>query len=136
VYTLEPHVKDVVLALKEKQVVPCIVSSGISMLAHMVGSHAGIEPKFIFANDLIFDNGKLQGVLRVEPYQKDCIIKQVARNLGVPTEKVAAVGDAAPDISLFKESGLKIAYNPKDSQIAEAADFVVTDLRELLTFFE
>jgi phosphoserine phosphatase len=135
-YTLEPHVKDVVSALKEKQVVPCIVSSGISMLADMVGICIGIEPRFIFANDLIIDNGKLQGVCKVEPYQKDRIVKQVATNLGVPLEKVAAVGDAAPDISLFKESGLKIAYNPKDSQIVDAADFVITDLRELLNFFE
>lgn len=136
VYTLEPYVKEVVLTLKENQVVPCIVSSGISILADMVGTHVGIDPKFIFANDLIFANGRLQGVLQVEPYQKDCIVKEVARNLGVPTEKVAAVGDAAPDISLFKESGLKIAYNPKDSQIADAADFVITDLRELLNFLD
>ncbi|MBU7047299.1 MAG: HAD hydrolase family protein, partial [Theionarchaea archaeon] len=65
---------------------------------------------------------------------KDMAVKKLSQQLGISLREFAAVGDAAPDISLFKEVALKFAYNPKDETIINAADYVLTDLRGLLNF--
>lgn len=131
-YTLEPFAKDVVAQLKAKGAIPCIVSSGIDILAHMVGKTLGIELKLIFANTFTVFDGNVQGICKVEPYKKDIIVRKLSHMLSVPLQEFAAVGDAAPDVSLFKAVSLKLAYNPKDHIIAEAADYVLKDLRELV----
>jgi HAD superfamily PSPase-like hydrolase len=133
-FTLEPYAKEVVTCLKGKGIIPCIVSSGIKVLASMVGETLGIDPAFIFANSLILQNGTLKGVLTVEPYQKDKIVTTISRVLAVPLAEFAAVGDASPDVSMFKAAALTFAYNAKDDTIVEAADYVLTDLRDLLSF--
>lgn len=133
-FTLEPFADVVVQQLKTKEIIPCIVSSGIDILAEKVGKAVGIPSKFIFANAFTVTHGNLKGICRVEPTKKDEIVHQLAHQLSVPLHEVAAVGDTAFDVSLFRGVGLKFAYNPKDSVIAEAADFVIDDLRELLKF--
>ncbi|KYK37597.1 MAG: HAD-IB family phosphatase [Theionarchaea archaeon] len=135
-YTLEPFAEMVVNDLKARGVTPCIVSSGIDILAEMVGTTLRIEPHLIFANELAILNGRLKGVCRVEPSQKDVVLRQLSQRLAVPLSEFAAVGDAAPDISMFKEVALKCAYRPKDLSIVEAADHILEDLRELLTILE
>lgn len=133
-FTLEPYADFVVDHLKTHGVIPCIVSSGIDILAGMVGGKLGIDEPFIFANKFTVVDGTLKGICRVEPYKKDAIVRQLSQQLSVPLNKFAAVGDAAPDVSLFRAVGLKLAYNPKDHLIVEAADSVLQDLRELLEF--
>lgn len=134
-YTLEPSADTVVSQLKLKGIISCIVSSGIDILAEMVGTQVGIDSHLIFANKLVILNGRLKGICNVEPFHKGMIVKTLSQELGVPLSEFAAVGDAAPDISMFEEVALKCAYRPKDSRIAEAADYILEDLRELLTFF-
>jgi HAD superfamily PSPase-like hydrolase len=133
-FTLEPFADVVVARLKARGVVPCIVSSGIDILAKKVGKSLGIESQFIFANTFTVVNGTLKGICRVEPTSKDEIVNQFAHQLSLPLSEVAAVGDTAFDVSLFKGIDLKFAYNPKDPVIADAADFVIDDLREILKF--
>jgi HAD superfamily PSPase-like hydrolase len=133
-FTLSPYADVVVKHLKTKEITPCIVSSGIDILAEKVGKSLGIASKFIFANSLIVVNGNLQGVCRVEPTQKDRIVSQLVQHLSIPLSEVVAVGDTASDISLFRGVGLKFAYNPKDDQVVKAADYVINDLRELLKY--
>jgi phosphoserine phosphatase len=131
-FTLEPYAAEVVGHLKARGVICCIVSSGIDVLASEVGKTLGIEPDLTFANELIYTDGMLKGVCQVEPYREDVIVKKISQELSIPLNEFAAVGDAAPDISLFQDVFLKLAYNPKDYLIVEAADVVLTDLRELL----
>jgi phosphoserine phosphatase len=133
-YTLEPFVHLVVDSLKAQGILSCIVSSGIYTLAAMVGADLGIDTDLIHANELVFVRGVLRGVLRVEPYKKDDIVRKIAQEREIPLEEVAAVGDAASDVSSFKTAGLTFAYNPKDDLIVKAADYVLDDLRELLDF--
>jgi phosphoserine phosphatase len=133
-FTLEPHAGRVVTALKEKDVIPCIVSSGISILAHMVSAQLGIDPSLVHANELIMVEGELRGIMHVEPYSKDVVITDLSRKLSIPLCEFAAVGDAAPDASLFKKAGLRLAYNPKDDMIVKASDFVLDSLEGILDF--
>jgi phosphoserine phosphatase len=133
-FTLEPHAGMVVAALKEKDVIPCIISSGISILAHMVSARLGIDQSLVHANELIMVEGQLRGIMKVEPYSKDVVITDLSRRLAIPLCEFAAVGDAAPDASLFKKVGLKLAYNPKDDIIVKASDFVLGGLEGILDF--
>jgi phosphoserine phosphatase len=133
-FTLEPHAGMVVAALKEKDVIPCIISSGISILAHMVSARLGIDQSLVHANELIMVEGQLRGIMKVEPYSKDVVITDLSRRLAIPLCEFAAVGDAAPDASLFKKVGLKLAYNPKDDIIVKASDFVLDGLEGILDF--
>jgi HAD superfamily PSPase-like hydrolase len=134
-FTLEPNSGAVVEQLKEKGIISCIVSSVIDILAEKIGKKLGIEPVLIFANKIILEDGTLKGLCVVEPYRKDRAVRQLSQQLGIPLREFAAVGDAAPDISLFKEVALKFTYNPKDETIVNAADYVLNDLRGLLDFF-
>ena len=133
-FTLEPYSGVVVEQLKEKGIISCIVSSGIDILAGRIGEKLEIEPALIFANKIILVDGTLKGLCVVEPYNKDICVRKLSQQLGIPLHEFAAVGDAAPDISLFKEVALKFAYNPKDETIVHAADYVLNDLRGLLDF--
>jgi phosphoserine phosphatase len=78
--------------------------------------------------------GQLRGIMKVEPYSKDVVITDLSRRLAIPLCEFAAVGDAAPDASLFKKVGLKLAYNPKDDIIVKASDFVLDGLEGILDF--
>ena len=133
-YTLEPYTKMVINHLRAHEIISCIVSSGIDILAEDIGKRLGIESKLIIANKITIEHGSLKGICNVEPYQKDVSVRQLSHNLSIPLHEFAAVGDAAPDVSLFKEVALKCAYNPKDNVITKAADFVLNDLRQLLDF--
>ena len=133
-FTLEPFADVTVAQLKEKGVVPCIVSSGIDILAEQVADALGIESHFVYANSFTVNNRNLEGVSRVEPRKKDEVVRHISQQLCIPLNEFAAVGDTASDITLFRNVGLKFAYNPKDQKITEAADFVIYDLREILNF--
>ncbi len=133
-FTLEPFAEEVVDHLRSDGVISCIVSSGIDILAEMVGKRLEIERNLIFANELTILNGNLRGICKVEPNNKDEICNQLSHALSVPLSEFAGVGDAAPDISLFRAVALKLTYNPKDELIAQAADYVLKDLRELLSY--
>ncbi len=133
-FTLEPYADVVVEHLEAEGIIPCIISSGIDILAEMVGKTLGIESKLIFANEFTIINGNLKGICNVEPTRKDEIVNQISQELFVDLSEFAAVGDTASDVSLFRGVGLKFAYSPKDRLVAEAADFVIHDLREILKF--
>ncbi|MBU7037284.1 MAG: HAD-IB family phosphatase [Theionarchaea archaeon] len=131
-FTLEPHAGMVVAALKDRNIIPCIISSGVSILAHMIGQQLGIDPSLVHANDLICVNGQLKGVMHVEPHKKDVVISRLSQRLSIPPREFAAVGDAAPDVSLFKLVGLRLAYNPRDETIMKTSDFVLNSLKDIL----
>jgi HAD superfamily phosphoserine phosphatase-like hydrolase len=132
-YTLEPSVQETVSSLKNEGIIPCIVSSGIDILARFIGTQLGIENDCIFANEIICENGALRGICHVEPLSKDKIVFTISKTMSIPVSRIAAVGDAAPDVSLFRAAALTFAYNPKDTIIADAADYVIDDLRTILS---
>jgi HAD superfamily PSPase-like hydrolase len=131
-YTLEPFAQEVVASLKSEGVVPCIVSSGIGILARIIGERLGIRKDCICANEIICENGALKGVCHVEPFSKDNVVLALSHAMSIPVTQFAAVGDAAPDISLFRAAALTFAYKPKDTIIADSAKYIIDDLRTIL----
>jgi phosphoserine phosphatase len=58
---------------------------------------------------------------------KGSVVKMLQRRLGVSKENTASVGDSAGDISMFKESGLPICFNPWDDRPKAHARHIVEE---------
>lgn len=105
-----------------------IVSSGIDVAAHAAARALGIV--HVSANQLLTDpNGRLtgHGVVHTPLRDKSVPLRRFAAQLNVPLEHVASVGNSSPDISMFRASGLGIAFRPTDEFVSEAADLTVRE---------
>ncbi|WP_456487073.1 HAD family hydrolase [Candidatus Alkanophaga liquidiphilum] len=131
-----PHAEFVVETLRTHDVKIGIITGGLDMLAAEVA--AALNMNFFVANDLEIDDGGFltgEGVVRVEPRKKDALLRRIAAEHGVKMEETVAVGDSKYDASFLRAAGLGLAVCPDDALLASgAADFVIYDLREVLTF--
>jgi len=67
------------------------------------------------------------GRYQVQMDGKGSVVKMLQRRLGVSKENTASVGDSAGDISMFKESGLPICFNPWDDRPKAHARHIVEE---------
>jgi len=110
-----------------------IVSAGISLLSDRACEYLGMD--FAIANELHVSRGRMTGevTVKVSLSEKGQVIKNIAKQLGVPLSRCAVVGDNSFDLP--NEAGLRIAFNPKrDAQ--NACDIIVRggDLRAILAY--
>ncbi|MGC9553865.1 MAG: HAD family hydrolase [Thermoplasmatota archaeon] len=127
-----PGARECIQALHEQGVATAIVSGGLDILARRIAAQTGI--RHVLANGI---HGELEGsIVRVPIEDKGTALRDLATKLGVPKERMAAVGNSRYDISMFEASGLGIAFNPCDQQVVEAADVVIKekDLTRLLDY--
>lgn len=127
--------RETVQDLKSKGIRTCIISGGIDLLANHIGEICGIER--VMSNGLTADSsGRLlgDGILRVELRDKASALKSVMDEFGISPERCVAIGNSWVDVSMFKISGMGIAFNPIDSESITGADVVVEsdDLRDIL----
>jgi len=129
-YTLAPNVRQVVGEVLGRGFQTAIVTGGLDILANDVAAELGIP--YVIANGLEVDRkGYLtgEGILRVEPRQKDKNLIQLAGQLGVSLEECVAVGDGKYDIKFLKRAGLGIAVGG-DPELARVADVVIKDFEQ------
>ncbi len=112
-----------------------IISSGISILAERVKEELGID--YAYSNKLLVgSDGRLTGEVMEEVplLKKNIVLKKMGETEGIDSKQCVTIGDSKYDIPLFINSGLSIAFNPKDDLVREAADLVIegTDLRKIL----
>jgi len=136
-YTLTKNAREATTQLRKAGLTLALVSYGLDILAQRVGKELGID--YVYANTLETDsNGYITGnqFNRVELGRKNKIIRKLAQELGIQPSKIAVVGDTKYDLSMFEGAGLKIAFNPKDKELIEAADVVVKSdgLGQILNF--
>ncbi len=113
--------------LRKHNIKSVIVSGGVSWLADLINNEKMFE--MVYANEILTDHaGNIipDGKPNVLPDRKDLIISEVQELLGIQKEQSVSVGDSPFDISMFRQTGIRIAYNPLDKSIADAADFVIT----------
>lgn len=117
-----------------------IISNSITLLADRIGERLGIERDFITANVLEVRDNKLTGRLSVHHGWEDKVktLKRYAKIMGVSLGDTVAIGDDVNDIEMLKESGLGIAFNPKNDLLKEAADIVIEkkDLSAILNHID
>ena len=128
-----------VATLKDHNISTAIVSAGLYILAEKVAKKLDID--HVFANDIKTDkNGRLsgEGIVEVGLIHKDRNVIKLSNQLGIPLEKIVAVGNSCFDIPMLETCGMGIAFNPEDDCIKEAADVVVEgkDLSKILPFLK
>lgn len=131
--------KECMTFFKDKGIKTAIISAGLDILAERVAKE--LEMDHVFANGVKTDNNGYvtgEGLLGVRLMYKDKTVHELSSQLGVPIERIAAVGNSCFDIPMFETSALGIAFNPEDDCVRDAADFVVEgrDLRKILPFIE
>ena len=127
--------KEVVQALRERQIKTAIISCGIEVLAQRVADELHID--FVVANGLVADGeGRLtgEGTLTIELADKGKPLNNLLEENGIDKENCVAIGNSYGDAGMFAVSGFSIAFNPHDEITRESADVVVEgdDLREVL----
>lgn len=112
-----------------------IVSGGLEYMARRVANELGIQ--HVSANGLTTDeDGRLtgDGVVNTPLRDKSRPVVEFADQLGIGLGAVATVGNSAPDIPMFRASGLGIAFRAADPHVADHADVTVSgdDLQNVL----
>jgi HAD superfamily phosphoserine phosphatase-like hydrolase len=103
---------------------------------------------FSVAHMMMFRSGSATGRIRFSPamlHENGCTmhacckfnsVLHLSDQLRIPRSEILAVGDGPPDCCLFRGAGVSVAFQPKDSKVAEAADFVIhgslSELREII----
>jgi phosphoserine phosphatase len=120
--------------LHRKGIRTAIVSNGLERLGLRLAREFSIWR--VMANREVIEQGRLTGELDIRvPYtHKALAVAQAARELGVPMEQVAAVGDGRADVAMFRVAGTSVAFRPENAAVAAEADHVVhePDLRRLM----
>src|SRR5262249_22106539 len=57
---------------------------------------------------------------------KGTVVVRLAELLGVPTERVAVIGDGPNDVDMFRQAGLSIAMGQAVDEVRKAANYVTT----------
>jgi phosphoserine phosphatase len=132
---LFPGAEETLLTLREGGVRTAIVSGGLSHLARRIGRVGQVDR--VMANDVEVDGeGHLTGggVVSVPLREKGRVVKEIQDELGIGSERTAAVGDTPVDVTMFSRARVSIAFNPRDEETERAAAHVVRsrDLRSVL----
>ncbi|HAF70339.1 MAG: Phosphatase of the haloacid dehalogenase (HAD)-like hydrolase family [Acetothermia bacterium 64_32] len=122
--------------LREQGVKVAIVSDSWRPLVERLADRLRVD--LVWANELELSGGRLTGRLipppRPQPVPTHCrqhavcklqALRALAQRFAVPREEILAVGDGPVDVCMLKEAGLGIALNPKEKEVAQAADVVV-----------
>ena len=88
------------------------VSGGFTIITDRLKKELGLD--FVYSNELVFNDGKLDGVIvNVDADKsKSAIIK--IREWDEKKENITAIVDGANDVKLFDISGLGIAFRAQD----------------------
>lgn len=126
--------REVIQALKDRGIKTAILSGGLDIMAESIAKRVGID--FVLTNRLLHSDGKLTGSVEniVGWADKADHIHIILEYFDVSLDETAFVGDGRNDLSVFSIVGLSIAFNPKEDEVAKAADVVIreNDLRAIL----
>ena len=127
---------EVVERLKGMDLKVGVISAGLKVVAKKAMRDLGLD--FAEANELVVRDGLLTGeiAIKVSHGEKHMVLDKIRRRFSVEMSECVAVGDDITNISLFKAVGLSIAFNPTCREVAENADYVVSDLREVVSIVE
>jgi phosphoserine phosphatase len=127
-----------VATLKELGFEVGCISSGVSQF-FMRPFRERLNLDFAFSNILGEKDGAHDGTVKfvMGGKEKAETALQYLREKGYESESLAAIGDGANDIDIFRVAGFSIALNPESDAVSEAAtvNLVTKDLMDILQFF-
>lgn len=120
-------VNKLVSFFKEKNLPLAIVSASSLCLAKRAQRDLGFD--YIFANELIFKDGKISGefisTTGVGGKEKVKVLKSLCQKLNILPEEILFIGDSKVDLETFQFVGTSISFNSSCSELNEFATFVV-----------
>ena len=122
-----PGAKDLCSALKKAGWKMLAVSGGFTIITDRLKEELGLDR--IFSNELVFANGKLEGLKLKVTSDKSISVKSVIKEWNVKREDVVVVVDGANDLKLFDLAGFTVGFCPVDI-VKEKADAVI-EIRNL-----
>jgi phosphoserine phosphatase len=125
---LMPGVERTIRELHAAGVATAIVSGGVDVMAEEVARRVGV-PR-LAANGFVYDqHGHItgEGIVRTPLNDKALPVVGFARELGVPLERVASIGNSLPDVAMFNVSGRSIAFHPEDDYTRQHATWTLEE---------
>jgi phosphoserine phosphatase len=102
-----------------------LVSGGFTYFTDRVRDKLGFD--YAYSNTLVVENAKLAGSVTgplVDAQAKAAHVARLKRELGIPRERVMAIGDGANDLLMMAEAGTSVAYHAKPV-VKEKADYAL-----------
>lgn len=124
---LMPGAKELCSALKRAGWKMIAVSGGFTLITDRLREDLGIDR--IFSNELIFKDGKLEGVTLNVTSDKAAAVRSTVAEWGIRKEDIVVVVDGANDLKLFALAGFTVGFCPVDV-VREKADESI-DKRDL-----
>lgn len=103
------------------------VSGGFNQILTPLASQLNLD--YHAANELEVVDGFLTGQILgevIDRAAKAAKLELWAKDFGISTELVAAIGDGANDLDMFEAAGLSFAYNAKPA-VRERADVIIDE---------
>jgi phosphoserine phosphatase len=92
-----------------------VISGGFTFFTDFLRKKLKLD--YVYANELEIEGGVVTGNIKgeiIDANRKGEIIKQIANSENISVDQVVAVGDGANDRFMLQNSGLAIAFNPKE----------------------
>jgi len=92
-----------------------VISGGFTFFTDYLKKKLNLD--YVFANELEIEDGVVTGRIKgdiIDANRKGEIIRKIADSERISIDQVVAVGDGANDRFMLENSGLAIAFNPKE----------------------
>ncbi len=102
-----------------------LVSGGFTYFTDRVRERLGFD--YAYSNTLVVEGGRLSGRVTgplADAQGKAAHVARLKRELGIPRERVLAIGDGANDLAMLAEAGTSVAYHAKPV-VKEKADYAL-----------
>jgi phosphoserine phosphatase len=116
-----PGAERLVAAAREANLKTLLVSGGFTYFTDRVRERLALD--YAYSNVLVVESGKLAGRTTgalVDASGKAAHVARLKDELGLPRERVLAIGDGANDLPMMAEAGTSIAYHAKPVVRAKA----------------
>ena len=130
-----PGAKELCYSLKKAGWKMIAVSGGFTIITDRLKDYLGLDK--IFSNELIFTNGKLEGINIQVTSDKAAVVIPIIKEWGIKKEDTVVVVDGANDLKLFSLAAFTVGFCPVD-KVKEKSDAVIEirDLTLLLNLLE
>jgi phosphoserine phosphatase len=130
-----PGARKLCYALKKAGWKMIAISGGFTIITDKLKDELHLDR--IFSNELIFRDGKLDGVKINVSSDKSLGVKSTIKEWGIKKEDIVVVVDGANDLKLFDIAGYRVGFCPVDI-VKQRADTTIEirDLSILLSLLE
>jgi phosphoserine phosphatase len=109
-----PGAESLIAAARRCGLKTLLVSGGFTYFTDRVRDRLKLD--YAYSNVLVTEGGRLKGAVTgplVDAAGKKAHLTRLKEELGVPRERVLAIGDGANDLPMLEEAGVSIAYHAK-----------------------